>query len=68
MRRYDKLLLSVLFLVAASSLFGQKKSVENSKPCTNHPVNKGKYKILSAGLGGVESQLEEAGQGGQFGR
>lgn len=58
MRGYDKWLCLALFLFSASSLFGQKLQDEKPKVCTTHPVNKGKYKILFAALGGVESQFD----------
>lgn len=57
MTRCNKLIFFLLCFVVASTLFGQRLSSEKPKMCTNKPVTKGNYKILSIGLG-VELQID----------
>ena len=48
----------IIYFVFALTLYGQRSTDDKLKPCTNHSVNKGKYKILSSSPGGVESQFD----------
>lgn len=49
----------LLFLIVstAETLQGQRMIDGELKPCSEHPTNKGKYKILSESPGGKESQF-----------
>lgn len=56
MKECYTILLFCLFLFSTSILSGQTSLDSKPKPCTNHPVSKGKYKTLSVGLG-IELQV-----------